>query len=187
MSGGKGDFESPPHPMNSRREMIYPCFGLRIFVLDSKVFCSGGSWWLFTSSCNNPAREFGWETAWLLILSPFGWFSHLFLTFTHSPAALIPLSADLLRKTHGKETVFNYHSMVYSIILGLYYSCPGLFSTGNPLFACKTPHRLPEDEFEAIWCQLLSPPYTFSPRSIATFSSHKISLDVRGECGLSQF
>lgn len=46
--GGKGDFELPPHLMNSREE-IYACLGLRIFVLDLKMFCNGGSWWLFAS------------------------------------------------------------------------------------------------------------------------------------------
>lgn len=41
---GKWDFEPPPYPMNPRREVIYPCFGLRIFVWDLKVFWNGESW-----------------------------------------------------------------------------------------------------------------------------------------------
>lgn len=102
----------------------------------------------FSSTCNNPDGEFGWETAWLLLLSPFGWFSHLFPTFTHHPAALIPLSADLTWR-RSNLFVFNGHSIVYSIILGLYDSCPGPFSTGNPIFTCKTPHWLTEGEFGA--------------------------------------
>lgn len=100
----KGDFKPPPpsHELKKGRDLPL-CWSQNLSfgfkgILQWRVMII-----YFSSTCNNPAREFGWETAWLLILFPFGWFSHLFLTFTHYPAALISLSADLQTKTHGKE------------------------------------------------------------------------------------
>lgn len=100
-----------------------------------------------------------------VIFSPF---SH----FYSSPCSFNPLICRFTEENAWKRSnlfIFNYHSMLYSIVLGHYYSFPGSFSTGNPLFACKTPHRVPEDEFEDIWWQLLYPSHTFSPRSTANF------------------
>lgn len=108
-------------------------------------------------------------TAFISIWEIFSPFSHSYLS-PYCFNLLICRFAEENTRKRRNLFIFNCHSMVYSIVLGLYYSSPQPFSTGNPLFACEpSPHpSLLEDEFEAISWQLLSPTHTFSPRSTET-------------------